>query len=182
VNSVTRGAFSLRFAGHPEYRRIGLCSSLLTAQFLLQLLLIPQGTLFGQIMFLSTLAIAWAYNVYLSSYNKEQIQRDILIKDILKKSELKKFKLGTRTAMTVFVLLVLQPRNPKEVLDHLIPNNTNTWQLWKKAVVRKMMNFVFDDADYDGVEPNERKLLETLFGDARGAYDGYCQFSKWLGP
>ncbi|KIJ06957.1 hypothetical protein PAXINDRAFT_19839 [Paxillus involutus ATCC 200175] len=50
INTITRGRFSLRLVGSPHYNRIGLCSLLLITQFLLQLLLIPQGSLFGQIM------------------------------------------------------------------------------------------------------------------------------------
>ncbi|EGO02237.1 hypothetical protein SERLA73DRAFT_133146, partial [Serpula lacrymans var. lacrymans S7.3] len=48
VNTITRGRFSLRYSNEPEYHSVGLCSMLLTVQFLAQLLLIPQGTLFGQ--------------------------------------------------------------------------------------------------------------------------------------
>ncbi|TBU55666.1 hypothetical protein BD310DRAFT_969097 [Dichomitus squalens] len=48
------------------------------------LLLIPQGTLFGQIMFISTLALSWGYNSYLSSVDREDIQTDILIESVLR--------------------------------------------------------------------------------------------------
>ncbi|KIK21852.1 hypothetical protein PISMIDRAFT_62610, partial [Pisolithus microcarpus 441] len=51
VNSITRGGFSLRFRSEPHYEDIGWCSVLLMIQFVAQLLLIPQGTLFGQLMF-----------------------------------------------------------------------------------------------------------------------------------
>ncbi|KIK92547.1 hypothetical protein PAXRUDRAFT_51495, partial [Paxillus rubicundulus Ve08.2h10] len=50
ISTITRGRFSLILVGSPHYNRIGLCSLLLITQFLLQLLLIPQGSLFGQIM------------------------------------------------------------------------------------------------------------------------------------
>ena len=107
VNSVTRGKFSLRFHCSDQYHRIGLCSLLLTAQFLAQLLLLPQGQVFGQIMFLTSLAVSWMYNSYLASLDRTRVQRSILVHNILKSPTLTKYTLGTRTASAVFALLVL---------------------------------------------------------------------------
>ena len=83
VNSVTRGKFGLRFKSEPNYHDIGWCSVLLMVQFLAQLLLIPQGTLFGQLMFIISIAVSWGHNMWLSSRNKEKIQRRILMKEVL---------------------------------------------------------------------------------------------------
>ncbi|KAG1735710.1 uncharacterized protein EDB91DRAFT_551230 [Suillus paluster] len=80
VNVITKGSFILAMRGHREYRSVGLCSLLLLAQFMLQLLLIPQTTLFGQVMFLSSLAASWIYNSFLSSLESEKIQGDLLCK------------------------------------------------------------------------------------------------------
>ncbi|KAG2055211.1 hypothetical protein BDR06DRAFT_865656, partial [Suillus hirtellus] len=52
ATTIMRGRFTLRYEPWDEYAAIGLCSLLLVAQLLAQLLLIPQGTFFGQIMFL----------------------------------------------------------------------------------------------------------------------------------
>ena len=41
-----------------------ICAFLLLSQFIVQLLLVPQGTLFGQIMFLASFTVSWGYNVY----------------------------------------------------------------------------------------------------------------------
>jgi len=175
VNSVTRGRFSLKFSGEPEYRAIGISAMLLTAQFLLQLLLIPQGTLFGQIMFLSTLAISWAYNCYLSSLDREMIQAEILMKKVLGNPVMTRYRLGTRTAAVVFLALALRPPDPGKVLEGLLPD-TATWKIWKRVVgekVKKEEGMMFDESDYDGVVHEEREMLKVLFSDATEAYRGY---------
>ncbi|KAG2033629.1 hypothetical protein BDR03DRAFT_967088, partial [Suillus americanus] len=75
---------------------------------LLQLLLILQGTLFGQIMFLSSTIISWVCNLYLSTLNKEKIQQQLLFK-MLKVGRMSRFELSTRPTATVFATLVLRP-------------------------------------------------------------------------
>jgi len=56
-----------------------MCGLLLGIQSLLQLLPIPQpGTLLDQILFLSSFIIFWAYNLYLSSLDKEKTQQKLL--------------------------------------------------------------------------------------------------------
>jgi len=179
VNSVTRGGFSLVFADGPNHGNVGICSALLVLQFVAQLLLIPQGTLFGQIMFVASLAVSWAYNSYLSSSDREKIQRKMLREEILPDMTLTKYKLGTRTTMVVFVLLVLRSRNPEKLLNNLLPNDTNTWNIWKRVVLEKMganQPLSFDEGDYEGVDAVERPLLENLYKDAKAAYDGFQEF------
>lgn len=75
VNSVTRGKFDLHFRGAPELTQIGLCSVLMIGHLLAQVILIPQGTLFGQIMFLTSFIASGVYNSYLSSINRDRIER-----------------------------------------------------------------------------------------------------------
>jgi hypothetical protein len=94
--------------GPEEHRKIGLCGLLLGMQSLLQVLLIPQGTLFGQIMFLSSFIISWVYNLYLSSLDKEKVQQKLLSENLNTKAT-SRFELGTRTIAVVFATLVLQP-------------------------------------------------------------------------
>lgn len=181
VNSITRGSFLLEFSGDgaerdAAYTAVGLATTLLTIQFLLQLLLIPQGTLFGQIMFLSTLAVSWAYNCYLSSLDGETIQADILTRKVLKNPPMTKYMLGTHTATVVFLVLVLRPPNPDEIFDRLLPDN-ETWRVWKRVVSEKMRRgdgLSFTDADVDGVTGvSDQNLLRTLFGDTTSAYQGF---------
>jgi hypothetical protein len=175
VNSITRGAFSLKFAGEPEYRTIGLSAMLLTTQFLLQLLLIPQGTLFGQVMFLCSLGVSWAYNCYLSSLDHEKIQGEILTMKVFHNPVMNRYQLGTRTAAVVFLALALQHPDPSKMFNKLLPDSA-TWELWKQVVGRKVKNkenFVFEESDFLGVASEEKDLLKVLFSDATEAYNGY---------
>lgn len=184
VNSVTRGRFSLSFPSEPSYKNIGWCSVLLTIQFIAQLLLVPQGSLFGQIMFVTSLGVSWIYNSWLSSLDKEKIQRDILLDSVLQKPILTKYCLGTHTTMVVFVLLVLQPEEPNKILDDLLPNDTKVWRHWKEKIVRRLLDkekleFVDSDWDLQGFNQEERSLLETLYRDTQSAYGGYAQYTAF---
>ena len=179
VNTVTRGEFSLIFADSPNHGNVGVCSLLLVLQFVAQLLLIPQGSLFGQIMFLISLAVSWVYNSYLSSSDREKIQRRMLREKILPDMRLTKYKLGTNVTMVVFVLLVLRPSNPEKLLNNLLPNDTDAWNVWKRVVLNKVKEgkpLSFDNGDYEDVAVNEKPLLEILYKDAKAAYDGFVEF------
>jgi hypothetical protein len=178
VNSVTRGRFSLVFIDNPHHRNVGICAFFLIIQFVAQLLLIPQGSLFGQIMFLGSLAVSWVYNCYLSSTDREKLQREMLRKIVLPQMKLTKYRLGTRTTMVVFVLLVLRPSNLEKLLNALLPNDTNTWNIWKRVVLEKMEGkkpLSFDDGDHEGVDSREKELLENLYQDAEAAYNGFLK-------
>jgi len=182
VNAITRGRFCLSFASEAQYKNIGWCSVLFTIQFIAQLLLVPQGSLFGQIMFVTSLGVSWIYNSWLSSLDKEKIQRDILISSVLEKPVLTKYHLGTRTTMVVFVLLVLQPEEPTKMLNELLPNDTTVWRQWKETIVRRLLNkekleFVDADWELDGLSSQERFFLKVLYGDAQAAYGGYVQYA-----
>jgi len=182
VNSITRGRFSLSFASEPQFKNIGWCSVLFTIQFIAQLLLVPQGSLFGQIMFAASLGVSWIYNSWLSSLDKEKIQRDILLNSVLEKPVLSKYHLGTRTTMVVFVLLVLQPEEPTKILNELLPNDTKVWRQWKETIVRRLLDkekleFVDADWELDGFSLQEKSLLEVLYGDAQAGYGGYVHYA-----
>ncbi|KAH7922975.1 hypothetical protein BV22DRAFT_1036885 [Leucogyrophana mollusca] len=166
----------------PEYRSIGLCSLLLVLQFLLQLLFIPQGTLFGQIMFIVSLVVSWGYNSFLSSLEKEKIQADILY-ELLNKPSMKRYELGTRTTMSIFVILILRPLTPMKMLNEFLPNDTEVWKIWKGMVVKKILaqeKLHFEEADWPRaaieLDDNKKKLLITLLGDATAAWDGYISY------
>ena len=181
VNSITRGRFSLNFSSEPQYRNIGWCSVLLTIQFIAQLLLIPQASLFGQIMFVASLAVSWIYNSWLSSLDKEKIQREILLNNVLEKPILTKYLLGTRTTMVVFILLVLQAEEPSKILNELLPNDTKVWKQWKRTIVHRLVSkekleFAVSDWELDGFTLPEKSLLQTLYGDAQAAFGGYVQY------
>ncbi|KAG1873533.1 hypothetical protein DFJ58DRAFT_362753 [Suillus subalutaceus] len=190
VNPITKGQFVLRMNGGPEYRRIGLCSLLLLAQFLLQLLFIPQATTFGQIMFISSVAASWTYNSFLSSLEPEKIQLKILWK-ALDNPRLLKFGLKNRAAQAVFACLVLgdgpqRPSvdfKPKKVLQRFISNDTRVWNVWRDKVTEQLENneeeksFNLSSKDLEGFAVHERALLESLL---RSAYDAYIGYQEWV--
>ncbi|KAL4076443.1 hypothetical protein V8B97DRAFT_1913388 [Scleroderma yunnanense] len=129
----------------------------------------------GQSMFVFSLAVSWLYNLWLWSFNREKVQRDILI-DLLHKSILEKFILGTRTSMVVFVLLALGLDDPTGIIDDLLPSDTGVRQEWKATIVRylKEPQPEFDPSWRDlGLSPDEEQTLEILFGDAAKAYNGF---------
>ncbi|KAK7464401.1 hypothetical protein VKT23_006565 [Stygiomarasmius scandens] len=182
VAQVTRASFGLQFPewSTPNYHDVGVCCILQTSQFLIQLLLIPQAELFGQFMFLITFAVSWLYNAYLSSFDKEEMQRKVLLRDDVLKinGELKRYQFGTRTALAVFVTFVLQPSKPQAMLDHLIPNNTDVWNTFKKQVAGQV-NFEGDELNIDfGAlkTEGENGLMDDLEDDAREAYRIYREY------
>ena len=185
VNSITRGAFTFAFKSEPEgCKDIKWCSIFLVLQVIVQLLLIPLGTLFGQIMFISSLAASWVYNLWLSSRvsfrdsskNKENIWREAFPKDVLLRDSTK-FVFGTRTAAVVFMLLVLQPKEHAKIMDMLLPNDTAGWRKFKGHVLSQIGNsqgFCFDDSWWnDPIVAADKKLLDLLCQDAGAAYQGY---------
>ena len=159
------------------FRSIGCCSILLTIQFLAQLFLVPQASLFGQIMFISSLGASWVYNLILSAFDKEEIQQRILRGQVLEQPSLTKYILTTRTSAVVFALCVLSPDDPRKFLDAYLPNDTRVWGKWRETVLRKLRaneELHFTDADWnlEGYTDPERKLLRSLYGDAQAAYEG----------
>ena len=180
VNSITRGKFSLRFDNGPLFRSIGTCAILLMLQSVAQLLLVPQGSLFGQLMFVTSIIVSWSYNLWLSSLDKEKIQRDMLM-NILQlsqqKPDLTKFTLGTRTNMAVFVVLASDVEKAEEILDSLLPNNTGAWKKWKSTIVSRLKSgkeLLFDESDWsDSQDSQEAGLLKMLYRDAQDAYEGF---------
>jgi hypothetical protein len=198
VNVVTRGEFHLELYGKPQHHWIGITSLLLMIQFLVQLLLVPQGTLFGQIMFLSTLGVSWVYNSALCSLDREGAQTGILKEQILDNPPMNKFILKTRTSMAVFVLLVVAGREQatqeslNKLLEDLIPNDTRVWQAWKRTVLPSILdpsksaelgrNWQSEgqipevqEEQQKPVSKEERELLWTLLEDASKAYMGYVE-------
>ncbi|KAM5539264.1 hypothetical protein V8D89_007137 [Ganoderma adspersum] len=174
--------------GNPDSFWIGIASLLLTTQFLAQLLLIPQATLFGQLMFVCTLAVSGGYNAFLSSINREDIQTRIL-REILKLDEepegdgpgrprkIQKFKFGTWTATSTFACLALQPDPNKrlpdssKVLNALIPNDTEVWNRWKVVVTEELRlkePWGQKSRDEDSVESGDSRNDMGVEGRATG--------------
>ncbi|KAI0366156.1 hypothetical protein BV20DRAFT_952835 [Pilatotrama ljubarskyi] len=179
VAAVTRGRFCLTYDGEPKYGNIGVASVGLTIQFLLQLLFIPQGTLFGQVMFVASLGISWLYNAYLSALEKEDIQTEILMDVLrLREADLQKFAFGTRTSQVAFTALSLRSPRPMKLLDELLPNDTPVWERWKKVLERKLLTgeslrFVESGWKVPEFSAEDQALLQGLLIDAEEAYDGW---------
>ena len=201
VNAITKGRFDLKTdskQGDEEkgtvrsYHAIGLCSLLLLLQFLLQLLLVPQGLLFGQIMFLISLGVSWGYSSYLSSLEKEKIQTDILF-ETLGHPEMLRFRAGTRTTMAVFVCLLvfhgvnrLSPEKDRasrlKILGSCLANDTPAWGRWREKVVQQLLNiddgsgslpYLRENEEDRALSEEERELLKVLLEDACAAFRGY---------
>lgn len=180
VNTITRGRFSLSFKSHGAYNMVGVSSVLFGIQFLAQLLLVPQGTLYGQTMFLGSLAASWLYSSRVAALDNGKIQRKVLIDTILEKPRMRKYVLGTRTSMAVFTLLVLKPDNVERQLDELLPNDTKVWKIWKENVVRrlksgeKLQSLASDDVKvHEDLSADELSLLQTLYKDVAAAEQTY---------
>lgn len=185
VNSVTRGTFSLRFSTEGHYNLIRWCSYLSFIQCTTQLLLIPQASLFGQVMFIGSLGVSALYNALLSSLDKEKIHRKLLVDRVLESPPLTKYTLGTRTTAVVFMLLILKLQDPTRLLNEYLPNDTKVWKAWKATILERLRHpddpsFAFESqaGDLDGFTPQEKDLLGLLYDDARAAYHGYKDYLR----
>jgi hypothetical protein len=185
VNVITKGKFELGMHGKPEYRNIGLCSLLLLAQFMLQLLLIPQATLFGQVMFLSSLAVSWAYNSFLSSLESEKIQGNLLCKVLqVEEGSIQKYYLHNRRSQAVFACSILsdgiekdEDFNAERMLSLFVPNKTRVWNLWRKKVAVQLKcpneRIRVTEKEKEGLCQEQRILLDTFLDDAQRAFQAY---------
>ncbi|KAI0642422.1 hypothetical protein C8Q79DRAFT_252888 [Trametes meyenii] len=198
LTAITQGRFALDYSSQPAHHNIGLCSVILSIQFLAQLLFIPQGALNGQLLFLGSLAISWVYNSYLSSLDIESFQRGYIFENILHleravshdcqpqtSGSIKKYELGTRTATVVLTLLVLahdaEASVLRSILDELLPNDTPVWNIWKAAVMQNIVGgFQAAQDNTRGRKFNfqfpttQEPLLHTLYDDAHFAAQVYC--------
>ncbi|KAG9317856.1 hypothetical protein JVU11DRAFT_2083 [Chiua virens] len=177
VNSITRGSFSLPLLWRVPPRPHPVCIT--------QLLLISQASLFGQIMFLTSLGVSALYNTWLSSLDKDNIHRKLLFDKVLENPTFAKYTLGTRTTAVVFMLLVLRLQDATTLLDELLPNDTKVWKQWKATILgqlRRPSDKPFlDDTTADSLEgftEQEKALLELLYDDARAAYKGYEDYLR----
>lgn len=108
VARVMRGRFNLRYGSEPKYHNISFISLALTTQFLLQLFIIPQGKLFGQIMFLSSLSVSWIFNAYLASVDRQDLQKEILTTAILGNLRLDTVGLPKWLSLVAFAAVCLE--------------------------------------------------------------------------
>lgn len=180
VSNVIRGRYHLHYNSHPKYRNIGWSSVILISQFLLQLFLVPQGVLIGQIMFLATFIVSWGFNAYLASVDRETLQTDVLLK-ILGQPRIRKFTVDKWSTAAVFATFYLQPKEPESVINELMPNSTPAWNAWKKRIVEAILQKCEpskvpepDDIKLriDDLEPSGQKFVHEFLERADKAWLG----------
>ncbi len=214
VNAITQGRFFLRNGANAKTdvpqadAKERSCSGirwpsgpymiwpsalLLMAQPLIQLFLIPLGTLFGQLMFIATVIVSWMHNIYLACYvNRDGIQTTILVNLLdLEDDYIQKYQLSRWTSTIAFTSLILASvrpiDNPLAFLDALLPNDMAVWKAWKDIMAGKLKRreyfdgrkeLDFFDADFDAVvekQPCNRELLETFLHDAQDAWKAWTE-------
>lgn len=159
------------------------CSILLIVQAIAQLILIPQSQLFGQLMFLVSLAISWVFNVWLSSVDKKEVRNEIFNK-VLGEPTLIKFTFCNRVSAVVFLLLALSydHRSPsnlgrlKKIMDALLPTDAEVWEIWKETVLSKLRSgqeLRFEGSHQSDPSRRDETLLETFLKDAEVAYTAF---------
>ncbi|KAF9555276.1 hypothetical protein CPC08DRAFT_643069, partial [Agrocybe pediades] len=139
VSTLVAGQYFLHYKGQ-SHHDIGFCSVALTIQFLVQLFLMPQGRLFGQIMFLATFAVSWLYNAYLASVDREGLQKHILVSALLKDPTTWTIRVPRYTTLAVLAAMILQTADTRPILDAFIPSNTKVWSLVKGTVAEAIKN------------------------------------------
>ncbi|THU84426.1 hypothetical protein K435DRAFT_831308 [Dendrothele bispora CBS 962.96] len=143
TSRITRGSISVEFPAWVkwnDYFVVGACCLLLMLQLLVQLFLIPQATLFGQILFLCSFGVSFLCNTYLSAIDKGDLQREILGNRVWNVGEdaVRGYEFQNWTTMAITVLYVLRPPKggaAKQLLNRLLPNQTPGWKAFKKDVL-----------------------------------------------
>ncbi|KAI6002519.1 hypothetical protein EDC04DRAFT_3074376 [Pisolithus marmoratus] len=174
VSVVTRGRFFLLFRSEGASLKLGICSILLIMQSLVMLIFISQSSFFGQLMFVGSLTLSWAYNLWVWTFDKGKIQRKIL-NEILGQPVFTKFILKTRTSMLVFVALALQLRDATKIIKVAVFPSTEVWDKWKEMVIERLvggqeLEFKQEDWNCDGFSDEQKCLLEVFLKDAMAAY------------
>ena len=189
VNAITRGRYCLRFSSRSHYNLMRWCSFLFLVQSIMQPLLIPQASLFGQTMFLISLGVSALYNAWLSSMDNEKVHRKFLFEQVFENPRLRKYTLGTRTSAGVFALLVLQPQDPTGLMNQLFPNDTKVWRQWKETILERLRQqndqsfHLGGNVGYlEGFTQEEKDLLAVLYEDAKAAYNGYRDYLQADSP
>ncbi|KAI6095438.1 hypothetical protein EDD16DRAFT_1487274 [Pisolithus croceorrhizus] len=186
VNAVTRGRFFFHFRSKHACHMVELCSFLLFAQAIAQLICVPQSNLFGQLMFVFSIAISWVYNLWFLSYDKVEVREEIF-RSVLGSPKLKKLIFPNRCSAIVSLLLFSgddkrfsgDPEKLKEIMDGLLPSGALVWEIWKGIVIEHLRNgqpLRFDDTHWnhqDLPSDSDRSLLWTLLKDAEAAYAAF---------
>ncbi|KAI6118256.1 hypothetical protein F5141DRAFT_1212157 [Pisolithus sp. B1] len=183
VNAITRGRFFFSFQSKHTCRLVEMCSFLLIAQAIAQLICVPQSNLFGQLMFVFSIATSWVYNLWFLSYDKVEVREEIF-RSVLGSPKLNKFVFPNRSSAIVSLLLFSNddgglpgdPKKLKKIMDGFLPSGALVWEIWKGIVIEHLTNgrpLHFDETHWnhqDLPSQTDRLLLQTLLKDAEMAY------------
>ncbi|THV00520.1 hypothetical protein K435DRAFT_656965 [Dendrothele bispora CBS 962.96] len=81
VNMITQATIEIQFPDWVEksdYGVVGICCLASTLLLLMQIFLVAQATLFGQILFLISFGVSWLFNTYLASIDKNDLHKKAL--------------------------------------------------------------------------------------------------------
>ncbi|KAG2159390.1 uncharacterized protein EDB93DRAFT_284350 [Suillus bovinus] len=177
VNAVTKGKLRLKLKGG-GYTLL-LCVFIASLQVTLQLIFMPSGSLAGQLMFLSSLLVSGACNLYLSA-KEDDVQSSALI-TLLNTPEVKTYQASSRATAAVLACLALcwgSTTPPTQVLQEIVPIRPKVWKAWSEFLVenigKKSKEFVYGESTHD-LDDREEKLLLELIDDAHAAYDRYIE-------
>ncbi|KAI6002299.1 hypothetical protein F5J12DRAFT_948977 [Pisolithus orientalis] len=147
VNAVTRGRSFFRFRSKYACRKVEWCSILLIVQAIAQLVFISHSKLFGQLIFVISLAFSWAHDLWFSSFDKGEVQ-EAIFQQVLGKPSLIKFVFPNpnRVSAVVFLLLVANnsprtsgdPRRSKEIVDIFSPSDSQVWEICEESITERL--------------------------------------------
>ncbi|KAG1860002.1 hypothetical protein C8R48DRAFT_774701 [Suillus tomentosus] len=179
VNAVTKGKLRLELKGGGY--TVLLCAFIALLQVTLQLVFMPFGSLPGQLMFLLSLLVSGACNLYLSA-NEDEVQSSALI-TLLNTPEVKTYQASSRATAAVLACLALcweSNTPPTQVLQEIVPIKPKAWKAWSEFVVdnirEKRTQFVWGkNESTECLNDEEDKLLLELIDDAHAAHDQYIK-------
>ncbi|KAG5219938.1 hypothetical protein IMY05_C4715000200 [Salix suchowensis] len=153
INYIVKGKIVVKYSKDEGYNKIGLSAMSLTVQFIAQLFLTPLSGLFGQIMFLSTLAISWIYNAQGSAAAKtsdeERTPQRIDGKTSFKGGNAYADVGGSVCNALRVTILRAQGRRKRPlrpgILDSLLPKDTEVWEEWRGLVLPRVKQLVQSD-------------------------------------
>ncbi|KAI6030115.1 hypothetical protein EDC04DRAFT_110946 [Pisolithus marmoratus] len=147
-----------------------------------QLILIPRSDFSGQLVFVISIAISWAYNLWLSFHDEARVE-EAIFKEILGTPRLRKFAFRNHTSAVAFILLILKG-DPvflvvwKKILDIYLPWGPRVWEIWREVIIERLErreSFTFTESLWNRKEltPQEQGLLRGLLQDAEDAVEAY---------
>ncbi|KAG1752155.1 hypothetical protein EDB19DRAFT_1672257 [Suillus lakei] len=174
VNAVTKEKLRLKPMGGRS--TLLLCAFIASSQVTLQLVFMPFGSLPGQLMFLLSLLVSGATNLYLSA-NKDDMQSSALL-TLLNDPEVKTYQANSRATAAVLACLALcweSGTPPNQILEDLVPINPGPWRAWSEFVTE---NIETQRTSFVHSEVEQGTLLADLVEDAVAAYDRYMKDNK----